>query len=267
MNYLTLLVPLMIFSPALAGEITVAELTALPATDVIILGEVHDNPVHHLNQASAVAAIAPSAMVFEMLLPEQAAKGNADSRQDAAQLAEVLGWEGTGWPEFSTYYPIFTAAPDARIYGGKRAKPEVRRAVNEGGAAVFGQGAAKFALHLTLPLDQQNTREQGQMTAHCDALPESLLSGMVEAQRLRDATLAAAVLQAFEETGGPVVLITGNGHARRDWGVPAMLQAAAPDLRVLSVAQFEIAAWDEPPFEAYVITAAVERDDPCAAFR
>ena len=41
-------------------------LTALPAAaqDVVILGEVHDNPAHHAEQAAQVAAIQPRALVF-----------------------------------------------------------------------------------------------------------------------------------------------------------------------------------------------------------
>ena len=35
-----------------------------------VIGEVHDNPHHHRNQARAVAALKPGAIVFEMLTPE-----------------------------------------------------------------------------------------------------------------------------------------------------------------------------------------------------
>ena len=77
------------------------------------------------------------------------------------------------------------------------------------------------------------------MQAHCDALPEDMLPGMVAVQRLRDAVLARAVVRAMDDTGGPVAVITGNGHARRDWGMPAMLARAAPDLDVWVLGQTE----------------------------
>ena len=61
-------------SPALA-------VTDLPAelgdADVVFLGEVHDNPEHHLRQAEYLAALAPGAVVWEMLSPDQAAALNA----------------------------------------------------------------------------------------------------------------------------------------------------------------------------------------------
>ena len=50
---------------------------------------------------------------------------------------------------------------------------------------------------------EQAAREAEQMAAHCDALPEDILPGFVEAQRLRDAALAEDVLShSFEHNSG-----------------------------------------------------------------
>ena len=90
---------------------------------------------------------------------------------------------------------------------------------------------------------------------------------MVEAQRARDAGLARSALAALDETGGPVAVIAGNGHARRDRGVPALLEAARPGLAVLSVGQLETPPEENPPFDLWRVTEPAERDDPCEAFR
>lgn len=243
------------------------DLTSLPTADVYILGEVHDNPAHHQNQAQAIAALVPTAVVFEMLTPSQAHRITADNRVDAVALEKALGWEASGWPDFNVYDPVFKATGNAAIHGGNLARTEVRRAIKEGAAAVFGDRAQAFGLTEALAAVEQVDREAGQREAHCNALPENLLAGMVEAQRLRDAVLADAVIKAWRETGGPVVLITGNGHARRDTGVPLMLAKAAPDLTVLTIGQFEQNAPDMPPFDLYLITPPSEREDPCLAFR
>ena len=42
-------------------------LADMRAADVVILGEIHDNPQHHLVQAEAVEAITPTAVVWEMV--------------------------------------------------------------------------------------------------------------------------------------------------------------------------------------------------------
>ena len=238
--------------------------------DVLIVGEVHDNPHHHVGQARAVQELAPAALVFEMLTPELAAKVTPELLGNAATLDAALDWEGRGWPDFSMYYPIFSSAPDAAIFGGAVARADVRRAVSEGAAAVFGGGASAFGLDVPLPDDEQAAREAGQQVAHCNALPPDILGGMVEAQRLRDAALARATLAALAESeargvDAPVIVITGNGHARRDRGVPVYLEGRG--LTVVSIGQFETAAPEAPAFDAWIVTDAAERPDPCEAFR
>jgi uncharacterized iron-regulated protein len=251
--------------PLAASELPESDLP--PVAPVVILGEVHDNPHHHAWQGAVLTALRPAAVVFEMLTPDQAARIAPDLREDPDALAEAIGWADSGWPDFALYRPVFAALGDARVYGAALPYDAVRAAVSEGAAAQFAGDAARFGLDQDLPEDQQATRELLQAEAHCNALPEMLLSGMVEAQRLRDAGFAETVLQALEDTGGPVVLITGNGHARVDWAVPHMLSLAAPGLEVLSIAQLEEGQETEDlPFDHWRVTEAAERDDPCAGF-
>lgn len=253
-------------APADAGEIAPSDLDALPPADVVLLGELHDNPAHHRNQARAVAALSPGAIVFEMLTPAQAERITPANREDLRALAEALDWASSGWPDFAMYHPIIAAAPQARILGGGLPREEVRRAFDAGAAAVFGPDAARYGLDTPLLAAEQAAREAEQASAHCDALPAAMLPGMVEAQRLRDAALARAVLEAIEGGHAPVAVITGNGHARRDRGIPVYLSRAAPDLPVLGIGQFEAAPREEPPFDLWLVTAPAARDDPCATF-
>ncbi|MGI1660677.1 ChaN family lipoprotein [Palleronia sp. KMU-117] len=250
-----------------AVEIDATGLYDLPPADIVVLGEVHDNPVHHAHQAIAVEAIAPRAIVFEMLSPDQAGRITPALLASEPALGAVLGWDAAGWPDFGMYYPVFLAARGAAFRGGTETVAAARQAVRDGAAAVFGEGAEAFALDRPLPEVERALRIEEQRVAHCDALPDDLLPGMVEAQRLRDAWLARATLAAHAETGGPVVVITGNGHARTDWGVPALLAAAAPGLSVLSVGQYEEAADAAPPFDLWLVTEAAARADPCKDLR
>ncbi|MEX0285849.1 MAG: ChaN family lipoprotein [Paracoccaceae bacterium] len=235
--------------------------------DVVFLGEVHDNPAHHTAQAEWVAELQPTALVFEMVPPAMAAGLSKDDFADMARLEAALGWADSGWPDFAMYYPIFAAA-DARIYGAAVPRATGREVMAEGPGAMFADNdVARFELNQPLPEDQQTKREALQMAAHCDALPEDLLSGMVTIQRVRDAALARAALQALQETGGPVAVITGNGHARLDWGAPAALRQAAPEVMVFALGQGEDNHAPDGPLDHTLDAPGIERGDPCAAFK
>lgn len=251
-------------APVAASEIGPDGLDNLPAADVVFLGEVHDNPAHHAHQASAVAAIRPMALVFEMILPEQVAGLPAD-RSDLAAMRDALRWDARGWPDFAMYHPIFTAAPEARIYGADVPQADLARAMQDGADTVLSD--ARFGLAVPYPAAAQAEVEDMLWAAHCYAIPREAMAPMVQAQRLRDASLAKAALDAFDETGGPVVVITGTEHARTDRGAAAVLRQADPSLRVLSVGQLETTPQDTPPFDMWLVTEGVPtRGNPCEAF-
>lgn len=249
--------------PALAQSLP----DELAHADVVLLGEIHDNPAHHAHQAAFVAELAPKVLVFEMLTPEQASRITADNRQDPATLAKVLDWDSSGWPGFDMYFPIIAAAPQAEILGAAVPREAARSAMKDGIAPWFGADAAAYGLTSPLPEEQQTAREAMQQEAHCNALPDTMLPMMVDLQRLRDAVLARAALRGFDDRGAPVVVITGNGHARKDWGVPGYLARLRPDISVASLGQTEDDDSLDPNFDLVLSSPAAQRDDPCAAFR
>ncbi|MFG6592535.1 ChaN family lipoprotein [Sulfitobacter sp. 1A12157] len=235
---------------------------ALPAqadtpAEIVILGEVHDNPHAHLEQAAALQALRPTAVVFEMLTAEEAAMADAD-RSLIAQA-----WAASGWRHYDIYAPIFEALGDAQIIGAAAPREAVRRVYREGAAALFGPEAARFGLDQPLPEDQQAARVELQFAAHCEAMPREMMGGMVAVQRYRDASFARAALDALKAYGPPVAVITGNGHARTDWGIPALIAKAAPEVTTHAIGLVE--AETEVPFDETRLIPPAERDDPCNA--
>lgn len=257
---------------SVAAASTVDEFVDLAReSGIVILGEVHDNPAHHDNQARVVSALQPEALVLEMVPQEREALVN-ELRAEGAEreeIADALKWSESGWPDFDFYAQILEAAPEARIFGGGQPSSDVRRAMVEGAAGPFGPDAAIYGLDQPLEPEEQAHREAMMADAHCDAVPGEVLSGMVEAQRFRDAGLADAALWARTMTGGgQVVVITGNAHADLVRGMPEALRVADPGADVIALGQLEAepAEEDEAPFDFVIVTEAPEREDPCAVF-
>jgi uncharacterized iron-regulated protein len=244
----------------------VVDAIAEAGADVVILGETHDNPHHHAREADIVAALDPAALVFEFLTAAQAERHVPGATEPA--LESALGWDNaSGLPDFSMYYPIFAAAPEAQVRGARVPRTRARAAMQRGVVAEFSGDAGRFGLDMPLPAAEQAQRQAMQAEAHCDALPEEMLPQMVAVQRLRDAELARATLAALDAAGPPVVVITGNGHARKDRGMPAMLTRARPGLDIFALGQAEGDAAPAGDFDLVVSSPPVDREDPCAAFR
>lgn len=254
-------------APALAAR--------LDAADIVILGEVHDNAAHHRAQAWAIGRLRPAGLAFEMIprASEAGIRALLAEGGTPAEIGPAIGWERIGWPDWALYRPLFDSWR-AQVYTGGALPMQALRDASAAGAAAAATDR-RFAPVLATPLDAeaQAAAEDEMVAAHCDKLPRDAAPGMVEVQRLRDASFASAALRARAASGGQTVLVTGNGHARTDRGVPFYLGAVAPELRVASLGLLETDAtapalgdYGALPYDYVWFTAPAERPDPCAAF-
>jgi uncharacterized iron-regulated protein len=104
---------------------------------------------------------------------------------------------------------------------------------------------------------------------HCGQLPERYLPSMRLVQRATDVSMADALLRHR-----PALLVAGNGHVRRDYGVPQVLRSLAPDLKIVSIGFYENGADRQELVKSlagrydYVwLTEQAERSDPCEGFQ
>jgi uncharacterized iron-regulated protein len=247
----------------------------LAAAEVVILGELHDSPVHHARQARLVRALSPAGLAFEMVPADSEEGIEVFLAQGGSRgaIGPAIGWERLGWPDWELYAPIFEAALGAYVAGGAPARSELRLAAMSGAAAAWGSGAGEVGLDRALDEATLARLEQQMLEAHCGEIPRAVARQMVEAQRYKDARLARAVLRARERGGGQAVLITGNEHARTDRGVPAYVARLAPGLEVASVGMVELPEGADPAEAArglaydYVwFSEPIERADPCEGF-
>ena len=249
---------------------------ALEHAQIVVLGEVHDNRIHHARQARLVRQLHPRGIAFEMVpgASEEGVQVFLAQGGARGEIGPAIGWDRMGWPDWKVYAPIFEAAPDAYIAGGGTLRSEIRVAIEDGAASAYGAGARDLGLDRPLASALQMEIEDEMIAAHCNKLPRPVAAGMVEGQRLRDARFAAAALRALAAGGGErAVLITGNGHARKDRGVPAYLRLTRPEVTVLSVGMIELEPGADPgsaarglPFDYIWLSDPAKREDPCAGF-
>ncbi len=238
-------------------------------SDVIVLGEVHGNAEHHLVQANITAAIQPSALVFQMFTPEQAAIINSRRWEgsDILSLAEEFDWQKSGWPDFEYYAKIINADPEGVVFGAAVPQADIEAAIFEGAAAVFGLEAEIYGLDRILPPEELLARSIYEYQINCENLGDKHIQGLIEAQRLRSAVLADTVFRALDEVGEPVIVIAGNDYGRADWGLPSVLEVSDSELVVVTLGQVENEPTGKLPFTEYLVSNVVDNVDHCLDFR
>lgn len=265
---------------ALAREITRA--------DIILLGEIHDNADHHRLQAWLIGELVrkgrkPS-IVLEMVGAEQSkALSNYLGKLGATAegLGEALNWNSQ-WPDWRIFQPIAekAMAHNLPILAGDAEAPKLDL-VSRGGLRVLSESErSRIALGVPMNAELTGALAEEVRQAHCNLIPEDDIPNMTQVQRYRDAVMADSVLAAAAKSNGGVVLITGNGHARTDRGVPFYLRSRAPQYRVLSIAMMEVedGARDanklvpmspegQPAADFVWYTPRAEREDQCEALK
>lgn len=270
------------------------------AVDILVLGEVHDNLHHHglravilerfLRQRQGKANVVMEhvrATEVDVLARYQAGLDRTKPdfwKAAAAGLGPALNWDKSGWPKWEVFVPIAEAAfaGGAAIYAGDVARAEIRNIARKGLAALPQARLRMLGLDVDLPPAERNGLLTELEASHCGLMPKSAFGTMADAQRLRDATLAEATVAAARDKGA-AVLLTGNGHARDDRGAPRYMRRLAPRLKVATVLFVEASADTAKPgdptralrrtadgkvaADAVVLTARVERPDPCVKMR
>ena len=224
----------------------------------VILGETHDNPEHHRLQRQVLDKLpGRRSLAMEQFDSEhQAAIDAAQAKNaDAEGIADAGRFDRKGW-NWPLYRPLVELAVERRwpIIAANLSRAEARRIVRAPSLSGLPPDPA------LVPDLERDIAEN-----HCGQRPApKLLAGMVEAQRARDARMAA-LLKA------PGVLITGSGHARRDRGVPRYLPGA--DIVSIGFTEVEVDKKSTPDYLAgfyspasfdYVwFTSRAAREDPC----
>ncbi len=242
---------------------------------IVLLGEVHDNADQHrlrlevLRRAFAAGWRPAIAMEqFDRDHQTDIERARIERPLDARYLIEKAApghsTPGGGWNwEYYRPYVALALEYDVPLLSANLSRSDAARIVEHGYSAVFDDAEVHFLGLDRAPAPLLAAQEKEIDIGHCHKVPKQQLPFMARAQLARDAVMAG-ILREHAAQG--VVLLAGDGHARRDIGVPSWFDPATL-ARVFAVGFLE--RGDAPPlgsaFDAVVTTDPAPRPDPCAA--
>jgi uncharacterized iron-regulated protein len=228
----------------------------LGSADVVLLGEQHDDAVGHAVQLAIVEDVLDSAhggsLALEMLERDEQPliEDYRDGIIDAKTFAELSGsasWSGLGsWEAW--YQPIIDAAIErgVAVIAANAPRRYVRAARRDGWERIDTLDASRRGLvdHPDTPLTgAYRDRFMDLMGGHGedgeDVEPDEASIAMAEsyflAQQVWDATMAASVSAALEQSGPPVLLLLGRFHSDLEGGTSMQVRRLHPAARVVSI--------------------------------
>jgi uncharacterized iron-regulated protein len=271
-------------------HITRAELLASArASDYVLLGELHDNALHHARRGELLAELgARSAVVgkHHTVVAEHMPRGQrVDFAGELLLSLTAAGFDAKGW-RWPLHEPLFAGvARSGAVLAGANAPRELARQVAREGEAVVPTELGAVLDAAPLSPAAQAALDADLVRGHCGQLAGARLVNIRLAQRTRDASMWLALRDALGNaapaTGagvavpaasimapadaGPAVLVAGNGHVRSDYGVAQLAARLQPRSRILSVAFVEPGTTSTgAPYTHLWVTAAAQRDDPCS---
>jgi uncharacterized iron-regulated protein len=252
------------------------------ALDYVLLGEVHDNERLHALRYGHVVDVAtvlegrPVILALEQFdverqgaLDQFLANLSEVERQEPAtarKLAQAAGFNFEGWA-WKNYEPTLQLALRRhwKVLAANLSRAQAM-ALSKGGASPLLEN-----LNLEWTGQELARMAQEMQDGHCGLLPERAIGGMVKAQQARDAQMAKVVAQAKADAPGSLVLLlAGNGHVRKDSGVPRYLRALDPQATIFAWGFIETPLGEATSGSVYdeVISAAAQaRPDPCEGLK
>ena len=263
-----------IFEYETKNQINVLDLiSAIHDADIILLGEIHDNLFQHRARADLISKMQSKkfAIVSEHLVSGSEITYSGRLLEDL----ETIGFnkKAWSWPVHEVLYKKFEEF-SLPVFGGNLSEKDINNIYTGRG---LSQSDTLTPILKRSALDNQSKDKllNDLVVGHCGVVEEDFLSFMFKVQRLRDASLAHIASKV-----APAIVIAGNGHVRRDYGVPQILKKMDPTSNIIAIAFLEIDKLSEMTDNNLIkklfkdadtdfiwLTEAVSRVDPCEKLR
>jgi len=204
------------------------EFEAFATAPVLLLGEQHDAPEHHLIQTELVTWLTANgrlaALVLEMAELGHSTRGLAAIATEN-EVKTALAWADAAWP-WADYQGAVMSAVRAGVpvLGANLNRTELRAAMGN------------TQLDATLGATALNVQDERMRSGHCGMLPESQIRPMTRVQIARDQAMAKVLQDALsadrqatqhitthatpQRAESSVLLLAGHGHVDKQVGIP-----------------------------------------------
>lgn len=241
-----------------------------PAADSIwLMGEIHDNregmEARLADLRAAVKQGWRPVLVLEQFNRERQealtrAQKECRSAECVIELAADSGWD------WEAYVPLLNLALEYKLplIAGNLSREESWKIIRQGyGSVLDAKTLKQFGLDRQIPDDINTSQYEAIRVGHCDLLPANMIQPMARAQIARDVWLAKLI---SDHASQGVVLVAGNGHIRRDVGVPRWLPLALQS-RTVVWSYVEPDSADIARYDRIRVVRPIDREDPCIKLR
>jgi len=195
----------------------------ISSKDLIFVGEVHDNPEHHLIQVQILQALTaccrPVSIAMEFF--ERPQQPTLD-RYHRDELDETEFLKEVDWgSDYHFYRPLIRMAKqnDGVVLAINAPRDVVKKVARQGLESLDESERNKIAQEIDLSNEAHRNyvREAYERHTHGDL---KKFEYFYEAQCVWEDTMAESLAEYLRENGGMLVALTGNGHIINKFGVP-----------------------------------------------
>lgn len=251
--------------------------------EFILMGETHDNSLHHEYESWVINNIDTSGftayVAMEMVSDDQWDLIKGKEYNNSKSLIDDLDQVKNTWKYNPRYEPVFNTILHAG-YAILPANLDRKSIMN-----IARKGRKNVPLKIQSYLDRNSLSDEQKKglereieMSHCGMGNPHMIKAMMLTQTVKDAVMADSLFRITNVNKR--ILVSGSGHTRNDRGVPMYIRGEKGDARILTLAWLEVIddltevsqyadRWGGKslPFDYAWFTPRVDRPDPCASFR
>jgi uncharacterized iron-regulated protein len=203
-------------------------ITALSGCDVIFIGEIHDNPEHHLIEVQILQALADRVgdnlavgMEFFQRGQQEALDRYLHGSISEDGFLEAVNWKESWGFDYLFYRPLMLLSKERglRVLALNAPSAIVRKVARSGLSSLTSGERDQIAKEIDLGNEAHRAyvHEAFEGHAHTDL---KLFERFYEAQCVWEETMAETISRHLASAGGKMVVFSGNGHIVYKFGIP-----------------------------------------------